>query len=106
MATKKFNIEAPAEGFTGISFGVPFLQGKGQTDDPWLVQRFKESGYKVTEDGTPEDVKPEDKGDDKNLTGLGYEELKAKAKGLGLEFPGNISGDNLKAMLKELGYEA
>ncbi len=101
MATKKFNIEAPAEGFTGISFGVPFLQGKGQTDDPWLVQRFKESGYKVTEDGTPED-----KGDDKNLTGLGYEELKAKAKELGLEFPGNISGDNLKAMLKELGYEA
>lgn len=101
MSNKVFIIKTPVKGYTGVSFGVPFANGEGKTIDPWLVQRFKESGYEVTEE-TAEGTE----GDDKDLTGLGYNDLKAKAKEIGLDFPGNISTDDLKAKLKEAGYEA
>lgn len=56
--------------FNGESMGVAFSDGKGETDNPWLIQRFKESGYKVEEAKedekeealeVPEEQKEEDK---------------------------------------------
>lgn len=100
MADKTYIIKTPAKDYTGISLGVAFVDGEGKTANPWLVQRFKESGYQVSEENAEAPI-----GENFDLTGLNYAELKAKAKELGLEFPGNISGDDLKAKLKEAGYE-
>ena len=40
-------IIAPNEKYTGISATVPFIRGKGETDDPKLIEWFKRKGYKV-----------------------------------------------------------
>ena len=42
-----WTITTPVEGFTGVSMGIAFTDGVGETDNEWLVQRCKESGYKV-----------------------------------------------------------
>lgn len=46
-------ITAPVKGFTGESFGVAFSDGVGETEDRWLIQRFKEFGYTVVGDKKP-----------------------------------------------------
>lgn len=102
--TKKFKIETPAKDYTGVSFGIAFNAGVGETSDAWLVQRFKESGYKVSEIGGGDET--EAPIPDTDLTGLSYAELKEKAAALGLEFSGNIKADDLKGLLREAGYEA
>lgn len=55
-------VYSPNKEYTGISASVPFCAGVGETDDPRLIQWFKEHGYKVEEDaGTPEEPDtPED----------------------------------------------
>lgn len=40
-------IYAPNRGYTGISAGVPFVDGKGETDDQYLLAWFREHGYQV-----------------------------------------------------------
>ncbi len=42
-------IKAPNEQYTGISAGVPFVCGVGETDKPELLDWFKEHGYAVEE---------------------------------------------------------
>lgn len=70
-------ITAPAKGFTGESFGVAFSNGVGETEDRWLIQRFKEHGYTVEDDkksapkqeaDTDESGKSETKGTGKGKT--------------------------------------
>ena len=43
-------IEAPQKDFTDIMVGVAFINGVGHTDDPWLIQRFKDWKFTVTEE--------------------------------------------------------
>lgn len=40
-------IKAPNAQYTGISAGVPFVNGEGQTEDPRLIAWFEEHGYQV-----------------------------------------------------------
>lgn len=40
-------IYAPNQEYTGISAGVPFTNGVGETDDPHLLEWFKTHGYGV-----------------------------------------------------------
>ena len=42
-------IIAPNNQYTGVSATVPFAKGVGQTDDPKLIQWFKDHGYMVEE---------------------------------------------------------
>lgn len=42
-------IIAPNKQYTGISASVTFAQGVGQTENPKLIQWFKEHGYTVEE---------------------------------------------------------
>ena len=35
--------------YTGVSASVPFCNGVGETEDPHLIQWFKEHGYEVEE---------------------------------------------------------
>ena len=49
------NIYTPNKEYTGVSAGVSFVNGKGNTDDPHLLDWFREHGYKVEE---PAEKKP------------------------------------------------
>lgn len=43
-------IHAPNESYTGTSASVAFCNGKGSTDNPHLIQWFREHGYRVEEE--------------------------------------------------------
>ena len=49
-------IYSPNKEYTGISASVPFCNGVGETEDPLLIQWFKEHGYKVEEAPETEEV--------------------------------------------------
>ena len=42
-------VYSPNKEYTGISASVPFCNGTGETDDPHLIEWFKEHGYTVEE---------------------------------------------------------
>ena len=42
-------IKSPNKDYTGVSASVPFCNGVGETEDPHLIQWFKEHGYEVEE---------------------------------------------------------
>ena len=50
-------IKAPNAQYTGISAGVAFQQGIGETDDPHLIAWFQERGYQVE---LPQEAPPEE----------------------------------------------
>lgn len=39
-------IYSPNKEYTGVSASVPFCNGVGETNDPHLIQWFKDHGYK------------------------------------------------------------
>jgi hypothetical protein len=43
-------INTPNKEFTGISASVTFINGTGKTDNPYLVEWFREHGYEIVED--------------------------------------------------------
>lgn len=43
---------SPVKDYTGISASVPFCNGVGETDDPHLIEWFKNHGYEVEETKT------------------------------------------------------
>ncbi|WHH58480.1 hypothetical protein [Petroclostridium sp. X23] len=42
-----FKVTAPVVGYSGVTAGVTFKNGVGETDNKWLATWFKEKGYKV-----------------------------------------------------------
>jgi len=42
-------VYAPNKDYNGVSAGVVFVNGVGETSDPYLLNWFKEKGYKVEE---------------------------------------------------------
>lgn len=42
-------IYSPVKDYTGVSASVPFCNGVGETDDPHLLEWFKNHGYQVEE---------------------------------------------------------
>ena len=42
-------VYSPNKEYTGVSASVPFCNGTGETDDPHLIEWFKEHGYTVEE---------------------------------------------------------
>lgn len=51
-------IKAPNKDYNGISAGVTFINGIGETYSPHLVDWFREHGYKVETTETPLESKP------------------------------------------------
>ncbi|MFR4439024.1 MAG: hypothetical protein ACLT46_03880 [Hungatella sp.] len=43
-------IYSPNKEYTGVSASVPFCNGIGETDDPYLIGWFKSHGYRVEEE--------------------------------------------------------
>ena len=48
-------IYVPNRGYTGKIASVSFINGEGETEDKWLIQWFKNKGYKVMEEKKLED---------------------------------------------------
>lgn len=47
---KIYIVETPVEGFCGVgAAGVNFAYGKAEVAEGWVLDWFKEHGYKVTE---------------------------------------------------------
>nr|DAN27736.1 MAG TPA: hypothetical protein [Caudoviricetes sp.] len=42
-------IFSPVKDYTGVSASVPFCNGVGETEDPHLIEWFKDHGYEVEE---------------------------------------------------------
>lgn len=70
----KVKILSPNRSYTGISAGVDFLRGVGETNDPNLIDWFKEHGYSIIEEDV--DLKPSEK----KLEEMAVEELVAYAE--------------------------
>lgn len=47
-------IYSPNKDYTGVSASVPFCSGVGETEDPHLIEWFKDHGYKVGEEPVEE----------------------------------------------------
>lgn len=47
-------IYSPNKDYTGVSASVPFCSGVGETEDPHLIEWFKDHGYKVGEEPAEE----------------------------------------------------
>ena len=81
-------IYAPNENYAGSSAGVTFVNGVGETDNPYLIDWFKERGYRVDE----EDIDSEEKS------------KKSKKQVVDMDYITDIKED-VKKYLKSLGYE-
>ena len=46
-------VRTPVEGFTGISAGVNFTDGVGETDDAAALAYFRTAGYEVADGDKP-----------------------------------------------------
>ena len=46
-------VHTPVKGFTGVSAGVNFTDGVGETDDVAALAYFRTAGYEVIEDDKP-----------------------------------------------------
>ena len=46
-------IQAPNREYTGLSAGVPFINGEASTEDQYLIAWFRSHGYTVEEDEKP-----------------------------------------------------
>lgn len=58
-------IIAPNRLYAGESAGLQFSNGEAETDNKWLIQWFKENGYKV-EEKPEEDVKDDESNDEES----------------------------------------
>lgn len=99
MATRQFEykITTPVEGYTGVIYGVPISSGVGHTDDPWLVQRFKEGGYTVEPTGGNEQDNVEDVKPDANSTKA---EINAYLDAHGIEHDPKAKNEELLALIE------
>jgi hypothetical protein len=85
-------IKAPNEKYNGVSASLTFVNGKAETDEPWLIQWFKEHGYEVIEE------EKEQSGVD--LEKLTKGQIKAKLDELNIEYDSNDNKDVLLEKLK------
>src|SRR5690625_174430 len=101
-------IKAPNDQYTGVSASVFFVNGEGETDDPKLIEWFKEKGYTVIEkeqeqtekpqkeQEEPEDEQPENEGN--------QEEQEPNEQGHEYVYD-DITADQIKGKLDDLGIE-
>ena len=53
-------IKSPVKGYSGITAGVAFLDGVGQTTNAYLIRWFKEHGYTVERSAGSQADKPDE----------------------------------------------
>ena len=61
---KMYIVEAPVKNFCGVgAAGVQFAYGKAEVREGWVLNWFKEHGYKVTEKAEEADPEAADNAD-------------------------------------------
>lgn len=75
-------VYSPNKDYTGVSASVPFCNGAGETDDPYLLDWFRKHGYTVEEPETTEN--PENTGNTENVD---------EPKGAGKKAPSRKAGE-------------
>ena len=89
-------IKAPNKDYTGLSAGVSFVKGKGETEDKWTIGWFKNKGYEVEEkEETEEPI------ENKPIDKLTKDEIKAKLDELEVEYDTGANKDALVEKLEE-----
>ena len=57
---KVYIVEAPVKDFCGVgAAGIHFAYGKAEVGEGWVLDWFREHGYKVTEKGAEQTTEPE-----------------------------------------------
>lgn len=87
-----YKLKTPNSLYSGVTEGVPFSQGLGQTEDE-NTRNILVNDYKY-EDITPEPEK------EKTIEEMTVPELKDKAKELGFEGFSNLKKEELLALIK------
>lgn len=72
-------IYSPNKDYTGVSASVPFCSGVGETEDPHLIEWFKDHGYKVGEEPAEETCAEETCAEGKTVKNAKAAEKNAKA---------------------------
>ena len=97
-------ILAPNEKFTGKRAGIPFIDGKAETDDDSAIRYFAKHGYKVegykrkAPKPAPQAPKAEDAATDP-LAGLTVDDLKALAAEQDIDLGDAKYKDDIKAVI-------
>ncbi|WP_338788807.1 hypothetical protein [Metabacillus sp. FJAT-53654] len=90
-------IKSPNPQYTGVSASLPFVKGEAKTDNPWLVEWFKNKGYEVVED----EQLPGNPPIETDISKLTKDEIKAKLDELNVEYKSDDNKDVLIEKLKE-----
>lgn len=89
---RKYLVKSPVSNFVGVgAAGVQFAYGRAEVNEGWVLDWYKEHGYKVSE--IVEQTKDIDK--------LTVAELKELAQAEGLEFDSKATKADLIALLGE-----
>ena len=89
-------VYAPNRDYNGVTASVPFTNGVGFSSNPYLLDWFKEHGYKVEDDIA--EAKSEANTD---ISQLSYEELKTLAKDKGVDGYHKMKKEELVDALKD-----
>lgn len=89
-------VYAPNKDYNGVTASVPFTNGVGFSSNPYLLDWFKEHGYKVEDDIA--EAKSEANTD---ISQLSYEELKTLAKDKGVDGYHKMKKEELLDALKD-----
>lgn len=107
-------IYAPNERYAGVTAGVSFSNGVGETEDKWAIQWFKYKGYKVEDEpeenpnaGAEEEIETaqteaqDERGKHIDLEIMTVPELKELAKEQNVSGYGRMKKDELIKALKK-----
>lgn len=104
-------IICPNKQYTGISAGIGFIQGIGETTDSHLIDWFNNHGYEVIKDAAEEDLEVPPVNDGKELEDeidfdeFTVEELKAYAELNGIDIGKSTSHEGILKKIIEATKE-
>ncbi|PAD67025.1 hypothetical protein CHH83_20880 [Bacillus sp. 7586-K] len=91
-------IKSPNPQYTGVSASLSFVKGEAKTEDPWLIDWFKNKGYEVIEE-EKEKQSPVSLPNETDLTKKTKDEIKAILDELKVEYK---SDDNKDVLIEKL----
>ena len=94
-------VYAPNKDYNGVTASVPFTNGVGFSSNSYLLDWFKEHGYKVEDDIAEDDIAEAKSEANTDISQLSYEELKSLAKDKGVDGYHKMKKEELVDALKD-----